>query len=276
MTEMTTETMAQTEAIRETSAGAPATMTGTQAARPALVIKYCRGRLGGSAFILGLVQRARAAGRKVIVIDGDEASKTVRQYYPSGPDAALVPAGTEIADFKQLMLEQLEQMVEDRISRVVDVSGGSRDLDEVLIELDLSVFCEDNGIDLIVVAMLGAFTEDLNHVVRAIDAKFLKPGNLLLVLNRGALGKLNPDVAFMPVMDDPRFMQLTEAGATVIRMPNLPVLGKMMEVHADVYQVATTARWNGKLQPIWHNMSKRFITQIEQEYADNGLAGRLP
>ena len=156
------------------------------------MIKYCRGRLGGSAFILGLVQRARAAGRKVIVIDGDEASKTVRQYYPSGPDAALVPPGTEITDFKQLMLEQLELMVEDRVSRVVDVSGGSRDLDEVLIELDLSVFCADNGIDLIVVAMLGAFIEDLNHVVRATDAGFLKPGNLLLVLNRGALSKLNP------------------------------------------------------------------------------------
>jgi len=63
------------------------------------------------------------------VIDGDEASMTVREHYPSGPDAALVPAGTEIADFKQLMLEQLERMVEDRISRVVDISGGSRDLE---------------------------------------------------------------------------------------------------------------------------------------------------
>jgi len=246
------------------------------ARRPALVIKYCRGRLGGSAFLLSLIQRARSVGRKVVVIDGDEASRTVREHYPSGPDAALVPAGTDIADFKQLMLEQLERMVEDRISRVVDISGGSRDLDEVLIDLDLSAFCEDNGIDLIAVAVLGAFAEDLSHVVKAIDAGFLKPSNLLLVLNRGVLGKLNPDVAFVPIMDDPRFIALIAAGATLIRMPNLPVLGKMMEAHADVYHVAATARWDGKPQPIWHNMSKRFVAQIEQEYDHKGVLERLP
>lgn len=271
-----TETTTKPKATKEISTDVVPMMTGTQTVRPALVIKYCRGRLGGSAFILGLVQRARAAGRNVIVIDGDEASKTVREYYPRGPDAALVPAGTEIADFKQLMLEQLERMVEDRISRVVDISGGSRDLDEVLIDLDLSVFCQDNGIGLIAVAMLGAFTEDLNHVVKAIDAKFLKPSDLLLVLNRGALGKLNPDVAFLPITDDPRFQKLTGSGATVIRMPNLPAMGKMMEAHADVYQVAATARWDGKLQPIWHNMSKRFVTEIEQEYVNKRIAERLP
>jgi len=52
--------------------------------------------IGGSAFILSLTRRARAGGRKAVVIDGDEASGTVREHHPSGPDAALVAAGTEI------------------------------------------------------------------------------------------------------------------------------------------------------------------------------------
>src|SRR5689334_23000429 len=71
--------------------------------RSILIVKYCRGRLGGSAWELTVVQRARAAGREVIVIDGDEASKTMRTYYPNGsPGAALVPDGSDVAAFKEL------------------------------------------------------------------------------------------------------------------------------------------------------------------------------
>jgi hypothetical protein len=248
------------------------------ARRATLIVKYCRGRLGGSAWELTVVQRARAAGREVIVIDGDEASKTMRTYYPTGsPGAALVRDGRDVAAFKELMLEQMTLMAADGTSRVVDVSGGSRDLDDVLAELDLPVFCQDYGIDLVVVAMLGENREDFDHVIKAIAAGFVRPDNLLLVLNHGVLGKKNPEAAFLPLTDDQRYKDLVARGARVMHMPHLPVLDQMRAARVDVYATAASATMpDGSFQPIWQNMAKRWLTAMEQEFADAQVTDRLP
>lgn len=265
---------AAVETARQVAKEVPA----VAARRPVLIIKYCRGRLGGSALLLAIVQRARAAGRDVIVIDGDEASKTVRTYYPAGsPGAALVPDGADIAAFKDLMLEQMTLMAADGKSRVVDVSGGSRDLDDMLAELDLPMFCQDYGIDLLVVAMLGENREDFDHVIKATEAGFVRPGNLLLVFNQGVLGKKNREAAFLPITDDPRYRALRAAGAREMHMPNLPVMDKMRAARVDVYATAASANMpDGSFQPIWQNMSKRFLTGMEQEFSDAAVAELLP
>jgi len=261
---------------RKVSKEVPA--AGAPGRRAILIVKYCRGRLGGSAWELTVVQRARAAGREVIVIDGDEVSKTMRTYYPTGsPGAALVPDGSDVAAFKELMLEQMTLMAADGKARVVDVSGGSRDLDDVLAELDLPVFCQDYGIDLLVVAMLGENREDFNHVVKAIEAGFVRPENLLLVLNHGVLGKKNPEAAFLPITDDQRYKDLVACGARVMHMPNLPVLDKMRAARVDGYATAASAKMpDGSFQPIWQNMAKRWLTTMEQEFADAGITDLLP
>ena len=57
-----------------------------------IVERRCRGRLGGSAFLLSLVSRARQHSRRVIPVDGDYKSETLTRHYPPGTaDAAVVP-----------------------------------------------------------------------------------------------------------------------------------------------------------------------------------------
>lgn len=252
--------------------------TEVKAKRPVLIVKYCRGRLGGSALLLAIIQRARWSGREVIAIDGDEASKTLRSYYPAGrPGAATIPPGADAVDFKDLMLGEMAAMVTDRKSRVVDFSGGSRDMDEVMFELNLPSFCDDYDIDLIAISMLGPDLEDFQHVIKAIDAGYLKPENMLLVMNQGVLRGGNLDTAFVPILDDPRFQKLCADGALKMLMPRLPVMSKMREALVDVYQVASGRKPDGSIeQPVWSHMSKRWLADLEQEYADAGITERLP
>lgn len=89
-----------------------------------IVERRCRGRLGGSAFLLSLVSRARQHSRRVIPVDGDYKSETLTRHYPPGTaDAAVVPKTRDGTGFSAMMVEQMDLMAEDRVSRVVDVSG---------------------------------------------------------------------------------------------------------------------------------------------------------
>lgn len=58
----------------------------TAAIQPVLGIRMGRGRTGGSTFLDALIQRARAADRKVVIADGDVRNSTFSAFYP--PDVA--------------------------------------------------------------------------------------------------------------------------------------------------------------------------------------------
>jgi hypothetical protein len=267
------ENTTKTKSVKEDVAAAMPSV----ARRPVLVIKYCRGRLGGSALLLAIAQRAKWSGREVLLIDGDESSKTLRTYYPSGPNAALVPDGTDAVAFKDLILKHMSLMVADRISRVIDLSGGSKDMDDVMAELNLSEFCDDNDIDLIVIGMLGPDTEDFEHVVKAVEGDHLSPKHMLMVTNFGTLRGGNPDAAFKPIFNDPRFKDLRARGAKSIIMPRLPVMSSMREAKADVYEVAGGKRPDGSIHdPVWAHMSKRWLKDMEQQFVNAGIAEMLP
>jgi hypothetical protein len=247
-------------------------------AKPVMVMKHSRGRLGGTTALLTIAQRAMWHGRDVQIIDGDLKSQTLMNYYPPGTKGgAIVPTGSDVIAFKDLMLEQMDQMVADGVSRVVDVSGGARDIEGVIAELDPSEFCRDNAIGLLMVCMLGPDLEDFRHLMTAVDEGQVNPADMLIVFNEGVLRGGNPDGAFLGVIENPRFVELTRAGAQSIFMRRLSILDRLREARANLYEVASGRRHDGTPHSATQaHMTKKWLDFIEQQCATNGLVGRLP
>ena len=103
------------------------------AAKPCLIIREGRGRLGGTMFLDLLIQRAREESRRVKPLDGDLKSRTLTATYPAVGqdgeaigDGASAPASDDIVTLKDWIQGHLNDMTEDRVSRVLDLSGGDR------------------------------------------------------------------------------------------------------------------------------------------------------
>src|SRR6516165_5541402 len=122
-------------------------------AAPRLLIRAGRGRTGGSTGLDLAIQRARHQGRRVKPLDGDLRSRTLSALYPATdeagrpiPDGASAPATDELPDIKAWLSAELDEMVVTRVSRVLDLSGGDRVMQEYARDLELMAFCRDFGI----------------------------------------------------------------------------------------------------------------------------------
>ena len=145
-----------------------------------LIVREGRGRLGGTMFLDLLIQRARENGRRVKPMDGDLKSRTLSTLYPSKDargrvieDGASSPVSDDITHQKAWIQEQLNQMTEDRVSRILDLSGGDRVMQELVLDLMLKDFCGDFGIGLTNIVMLGPDLEDFNHAMERVKAEGL-------------------------------------------------------------------------------------------------------
>ena len=115
-----------------------------------------------------LIQRAREEGRRVKPLDGDLKSRTLTATYPAVRidgeaigDGASAPASDDIVTLKDWIQGHLNDMTEDRVSRVLDLSGGDRVMQELVLDLRLRSFCHDFGVGLTNVVMLGPDIEGL-------------------------------------------------------------------------------------------------------------------
>src|SRR5438270_10847785 len=93
-----------------------------------LLIRAGRGRTGGSTGLDHAVQRARYHGRRVKPLDGDLRSRTLSSLYPAKDekgrpieDGATSPATDELPDIKAWLSAEFDSMVEERVSRVLDL-----------------------------------------------------------------------------------------------------------------------------------------------------------
>ena len=107
--------------------------------QPCFLGRWGRGRIGGTAARMLLGQRARAQARSVKFLDGDLKSGTLSAFY-NGECSR--PLSLDSVDFRGWVLEHLDRMEEDRVSRLLNVSGGSSSMEELLRKLELPEFCE--------------------------------------------------------------------------------------------------------------------------------------
>lgn len=264
--------------LENTGAGA------SPSAKLDLVVREGRGRLGGTTFLDLLIQRAREQGRRVKPLDGDLKSRTLSALYPAfnangapSGDAASTPASDNIVVLKEWIQSELNTMTEDRVSRVLDLSGGDRVMQELVADLNLIGFCRQFGIGLTNVVMFGPDLEDFHHAMDRIRSQGSRGERVIMVLNEGVIRTgQTPQTAFSGIINHPDFVATLEEGAEFMILPRLSCMHVLREQGTSFYDAALgRPRADGvKARPTVQHMTKVWLTDFEK--AVSPLAGWLP
>ena len=165
------------------------------------------------------------------------------------------------------------------MSRVVDISGGDRVLQELLQDLNLGGFCDSVGIRFVSLCMIGPDVEDFRHIREAADVGDLQPKHMMLVMNEGVIRQgQNAVGAFDGIAASPDFESLVKAGARAVSMRRLPCMDIFREQRADVFAVATgqpDASGNRPRATLVH-MARKWIEDSEAEHVRRRTVEWLP
>ena len=244
--------------------------------KPCLIGRWGRGRIGGTAALMLLGQRARAQSRPVKFLDGDLKSATLTAFY-NGECSR--PASLDPVDFRAWVLESLDQMEADRVSRLLDVSGGSSSMEELLRDLELPEFCEVNDFEFAWLCVLGPDLEDFEHVRTAVQAGHMKPRHMVFALNEGAIRQgQNPVGAFEPVTTSADFMGMMSEGANAIYVPRLSIMEELRKARLDFYSVAEREPLPDGTRPraTWAHMVSKWLGDVEARITAAQVGSRMP
>ena len=249
---------------------------GTPKASPAkldLVVREGRGRLGGTTFLDLLIQRAREQGRRVRPLDGDLKSRTLSALYPAVGvdgvpvrDGAATPPGDSIVQLKDWIQSELNSMIEDRVSRVLDLSGGDRVMQDLVADLKLTGFCDEFHIGLTNVVMFGPDLEDFHHAMDRIRSRDSRGERLIMVLNEGVIRMgQTPEGAFNGITSHPDFRAVLKEGAEFMILPRLSCMQVLRERGISFYDAAFgRVGGNGaKAPPTVQHMTKVWLGLFE-------------
>ncbi|MBN9560451.1 MAG: hypothetical protein J0H14_06930 [Alphaproteobacteria bacterium] len=251
-----------------------------------LVIRWGRGRTGGSTALDLFVQRARHQGRRVRPLDGDLRSRTLSTLYPAFdaegrpiPDGASSPLTDELPDVKSWMSNAFDQMVQDAVSCVLDLSGGDRVLQEYLRDLALIPFCREFGVEPTVAMFLGPEMEDFRHATQLIKSGELRCERTVLVLNEGVIRHGQTTLgAFDAILGHPDFEALVKDGVRPVFMRRLTCLSVLRERGLGFYDVldGKSDRFGVKASPTLYHMTKTWLDTFEREHEAAGTKEWLP
>lgn len=252
------------DGVKATEAGAVTT--------PVLAIGLGRGGGGKSTMLAEMVWRAKAAGRKVLVADGDVRSATLHGLFPD----AVVPKSEEMADVSAFLSGVLSRMVSERLSAVLDLGGGDRALLDFGRDLRLIEFCARRKIEPLAVYCLGPDEEDLAHISSIFEAGYFRPKRALLLMSEGVIrGSQHVSGAFDRTMDDPRFKAMIGAGARPITVNRLACMGlfKKENVSPGFYDAA---RGLAALDPVQEFMVEDWCADLEAKRVKREVSEWLP
>lgn len=255
-------------------------------AKPCLFIRAGRGRTGGSTGLDLAIQRARFQGRRVKPLDGDRRSKTLSTLYPSKSgsgeaiqDGATAPASDELPDIKKWLSDEFDSMVEDGVSRALDLSGGDRVMQEFVRDLALNEFCRDYGITPTVALFLGPDIEDFRHATEILRSGEFPSARTILVLNEGVIRHgQTTEGAFEPIMAMPEYVALGGAGVRTLFLRRLTCMAVLRERGLGFYD-AVGGKPDGKgakASPTLAHMTKTWLSTFEREIKEVKLADWLP
>lgn len=273
------------------AAGTPAASTELSPAlqaslSPVLAIRRGRGRLGGSTFLDLLIQRSRQAGRRMKPLDGDLRSGTLATLYPARDadglpiqDGASVPPSEELPAMKAWLMDCLDEMVEDQVSRGLDLGGGDRVIQEFVRDLSLVSYCKDFGIELLSIYLLGPDLEDFRHVIELVRGGDMKAERTLLVMNEGVIRQgQSVDGAFDPVIEHPDMKALLKNGARSVFLKRLTCMSLIRDQGLSYYDVAEGKLDRNGVRPraTLQHMTRTWLLQNEEEHENAKTVGWLP
>ena len=257
-----------------------------QAAKLDLLIRAGRGRTGGSTGLDLAVQRARYQGRRVKPLDGDLRSRTLSSLYPAKDDqgrpiqdGASSPATDELPDIKAWLSAEFDSMIEEGVSRVLDLSGGDRVMQEYVRDLALMDFCRDFGIDPTVAVFLGPDMEDFRHAIQLLRSGEFRCERTMVVLNEGVIrhGQTTSG-AFDPILRHPDFEAIVRDGARPVFVRRLTCMAALRERGLGFYDVLAgkADKAGAKASPTLFHMTKTWIETFEREHEKARVAQWLP
>lgn len=251
-----------------------------------LVIRHGRGRSGGSTGLDLLIQRARAAGRRIKPLDGDLRSRTLSTLYPAADadgepiaDAASAPRSEEPADMRAWLSEELDRMIEGGYSAAVDLGGGERVIEEYEQDLPIRDLCDEYGIRLVEICFLGSEPEDFRHVHRIVRRRGLRAHKTLLVLNEGVIRHgQTPEGVFSPLIRSAEFQDLVSQGAVPVFLRRLGCMDALRERGLGYYAavLGLPDRDGVPASPTQRTMVKSWLRQHEAEHDKAGTREWLP
>ena len=248
---------------------------------PSIAFRFGRGRTGGTTKLDIDIQFARAAGRTVIIGDGDRRNPTLSGLYPPGTEggALLPPVSDETADVKDWITSSIGEAISRQQSLLVDMSGGDRAMHEYGRDLGIEDLCEAHGLESLAFFTCGPEMDDFDHILSIWEAGYYRPRRSILVFNEHLVPQgRTPMGAFEPIIKRPELAGLMDAGMTVMFMPRLPCMGEIRRSGLSFLDAASNApgRDGKPMDPVRQFMVRQFLTKVMAEYGRIGALGWLP
>lgn len=243
-----------------------------------LLVRFGRGRLGGTTYLDAIAQRAIQAGRKVILVDADVRNPSLSKLYPD----ARVPAGGSPEDFAELMVGVLGDLADHDgpVSVLVDIGGGQdRAMGDFIRDLNLTGFCQEAGVQPVAVYVLGPDPDDLSHAISVRDARLLEGSDTLLVMSEAVVKRgQTPEVAFASLRSDPQFISWVRAGALPVSVRNLACLDKVRGLGLSLSDARSGKPGEGgkPMGPVERFQIKDWFTNFEKLHAASDALELLP
>ena len=207
------ETLPQTAPTASSAAASPA-----EPGRPKLVFPLGRGGRGKTWWTRWAVERAQEAGRPVAVADADRTNATLSAYF----SGVHVPPGADDADMRDWFAAFCEQLIERRLTAMLDLGGGDLLLKRLAREIGLVSFLESHDVQPVAIHLLGPDRDDLAYLHDLETDQLFAPEATLLVLNEALLpAGRSVKAAFGAVLDNPIFEGAIARGAKSVWMPRL-------------------------------------------------------
>jgi len=256
------------------------TETSTIDRRPVMGIRLGRGRTGGSTFADTLIQRARAAGRKVVIADGDLRNSTLSTLYPPGSEGGtLRPQSDDMVDMKDLFTTAVAKAVEQNASLMVDFGGGDRVMLEYERELSLAEMAESLGLEPLAIYVTGPEPEDFDHIVSLWRSEAFRPEHSLLILNEHLVPNgRSPAGAFRNLVNRVEWAEMAEGGLQAIIMPRLPCMTQMREAGLSLIDAlkGRSGKNGARLDPVRQFMVKTWLKRLETIFTEADVVDWLP
>ena len=195
----------------------------------------------------------------------DETGKPIR-------DGASFPKSDELPDIKEWLSAELDSMVDEQVSRVLDLSGGDRVMQEYVRDLALMDFCRDFGVEMTVAVYLGPDMEDFRHATQLLVSGEFKCDRTLLVLNEGVIRQGQTTVgAFDPIVGHPDFQMLLAEGVRFAFLRRLTCMSVLKERNLRFYDVlaAKDGGAGPKVSPTLFHMTRTWLDTFEREWTSD-------
>ncbi len=248
---------------------------------PVVAFRFGRGRTGGSTWLDTVIQLARVAARPVLVGDADRRNPTLSGLYPPGREIAAMapPVSDETADVKDFLTSAVGEAIAQRVSLVVDMSGGDRAMQEHGRDLGMVDLCEAHDMQPVAFFMCGPEMDDFDHILSIWEAGYFRPRRSLLIFNEHLVGQgRTPSGAFDPVLARPEIADLIAAGVAPIFLPRLACLTDVRKAGLSLLDASTGGRAvDGKpFDPVRQFMVRQYFTKVLGELGRAGALGWLP